>query len=405
MTIQKQIEDIKNRAACAIHGMKNHKEIHLPDNDGFNEVIIMMHNASSKEQLAEAYYMYINLCIGCGYGDGSIIAGIMQNKNVNEKFGVNIDSVVKSLINIRSNSVNLGTVIMDENPVKKESAKEKDPLDGLSEKDIIRYASYYDPNEKAANEFGSTEMDILKGDLLGMRAKRRKAAYEWVKKNIDINKVLKKNIQEVNNIKNDSKQEKIKSELVHDETQMNAKTVESNQTKTVQQTVAAHSETGGFNINNFIKSEQRPKPVVNTVASKMPIQQQPVNSVFLHQICGLEPTQILEEILKHFKFLPETTVINAFYDLYNNKYLAKKMKEFNSKQRPNNPYLTQVNINEYIDEPSLLARYSYAFTMPSNDKGYVIVVLFNPIPETLNNGTVQYPLHIFKAKLKKDDNK
>ena len=72
------------------------------------------------------------------------------------------------------------------------------------------------------------------------------------------------------------------------------------------------------------------------------------------------------------------------------------MKELNAKQRSNNPYLTQVNINEYIDAPELLDKYSLCFTMPCNDKKQIIVVLFNPTPVLDNNGVLNYPLHIFK---------
>jgi hypothetical protein len=73
------------------------------------------------------------------------------------------------------------------------------------------------------------------------------------------------------------------------------------------------------------------------------------------------------------------------------------MKELDCKQRANNPYLTQVDINKYIDVPELIAQYSLCFTLPCNNKKQLIVVLFNPNPEVGKNGLLQYPIHIFKA--------
>jgi hypothetical protein len=81
------------------------------------------------------------------------------------------------------------------------------------------------------------------------------------------------------------------------------------------------------------------------------------------------------------------------------------MKACNSKNRPNNLLLTQVDINEYIAEPELLSKYPLCFTAPCNDKGYVIVVLFDPVVKPTDDGRVQYPMHVFKAKLTNPANK
>ena len=163
------------------------------------------------------------------------------------------------------------------------------------------------------------------------------------------------------------------------------------------------------NINNFIKNEQPPIPgVINmpgVQAAAQPQQQsvQAKPAIFPHQIDKVSDEDMLADVGKHYKLITHV-VAPPLYDLVRNKFLAKKMKELNCKQRSNNPYFTQVNILEYIDDPGLLARFPLAFTLPCNDKGYIIMVLFNPTPEVLQNGHIQYPLHIFKAKLTKSAN-
>lgn len=161
----------------------------------------------------------------------------------------------------------------------------------------------------------------------------------------------------------------------------------------VQQSTVAHTEGGGFNIGNFIKQNQSAK---HTTPSRDDAQQQPKSTAFPHQICGLTDEQIVAEVSKHFK-VSQALPAYALYDLANNKFLSRKMKELDAKQRPNNPYLTQVNINEYIDVPELLEKYPLCFTMPCNDKKKIIVVLFSPVAMPDKNGVLNYPLHIFKA--------
>ena len=162
--------------------------------------------------------------------------------------------------------------------------------------------------------------------------------------------------------------------------------------QTQQGAAAAHTE-GAFNIGNFIKSQQ-PIYVPNVQ------QQRPV--VFPHQM-GLTQQQIADEVNKHFKLIPKdkrdyTITADALYDLINDKRLSQKMKELGSKQRPNNPYLTQVNITDYIDIPKLLQSYQLCFTTPCKDNRKIIVILFNPNPVPDNNGVLHYPLHIFDAR-------
>lgn len=199
-------------------------------------------------------------------------------------------------------------------------------------------------------------------------------------------------IAELNSVTNILCNIKKQTEDIKASTKDNNKTIiASNNTSVqeVQSSAAAHNL--GFNINNFIK--QQPTIMPNVLQ-----QQQPKPTVFPHQICGLTDEQITDVVSKHFKVL-ETLPVYPLYDLLNNKYLAHKMKEFNCKHRPNNPYLIQVNMNEYIDVPELLDKYKLCFTMPCHDKGYIIVVLFNTNPVPNKDGLLQYPLHVLKAKL------
>lgn len=149
----------------------------------------------------------------------------------------------------------------------------------------------------------------------------------------------------------------------------------------VNSTQAAHT-TGGFNISNFVKD----KATDNKSNYDNPV------VVFPHQICRLTDDQIVQYVAKHFKVL-EPLPAYALYDLANNKLLARKFKELGA-QRPNNLYLTQVNIDTIHDVETL--NYNTAFTAPCKDKNSVIVVLFNTTPEN-TNGILQYPLSIFKT--------
>ena len=64
---------------------------------------------------------------------------------------------------------------------------EGEELKGMSEKEIREWASKYDPNEKAVNSNGSTASDVEIGDTFGILAKRREAAYAWVKEHDEKN--------------------------------------------------------------------------------------------------------------------------------------------------------------------------------------------------------------------------
>ena len=179
-----------------------------------------------------------------------------------------------------------------------------------------------------------------------------------------------------------------------------------------QQPAAAYNNGYGFNIGNFIKpqAQQQQTPMQQQQPIPMQQQHQVKPTVFPHQICGLTQEQIAEEVGKHVKLIPKenrnyTIHADVLYDLVNNKLLSRKMKELDCKHRANNPYLTQVNINEYIGEPELLAQYPLCFTMPCNDKKKLIMVLFNPNPVMDKNGILQYPLHIFKATKTNNANK
>lgn len=175
-----------------------------------------------------------------------------------------------------------------------------------------------------------------------------------------------------------------------------------------QQAAAAHTMSA-FNINNFVKKSQPqqtqpqaatgvPAPTVQQTQPKQQLYQLP------HETCGLTDQQIVEEVGKHFSLFQQGIPSYALYDLLHNSLLPKKMKEFGSKQRPNNPYLTQVILDEYTDNPETLQKYNLAFTIPCKDKRYVIVIFYNAIPVADQRGCLMYPLNIFKAKLSKPSN-
>lgn len=408
-TIDEQVKEIKDCAECAIYYMDNHKLPWLKDDGSFEDTINSMHNAQNKDKLGDAYYKYINLCIMHGYSDGDIIAGIMQNDAKNNEFNVNIDSVIKSLIEIKYTTVKLSDPVIKKPEVSQPKAEEKStskndvpkaeekPTDAdndkkaddntaggikISDKIIKKIEGKLKYISGITNKVVNNQSEDIANDI--NKIKSVSAEAKQMITSIDPTSCSKEEIAELNDA----------SAAIDNSLKMldNALKISTAQSNTVQQPAAAHTE-GGFNIANFVKQNQQP-----VSGPKVPVdnkhQQKP--TAFPHQICGLTDDQIVAEVNKHFKVIQELPAY-ALYDLINNKLLIRKMKELDAKQRPNNPYLTQVNINEYIDVPELLAQYPLCFTMPCNDKKQVIIVLFNPNPVLDKNGILNYPLHIFKA--------
>lgn len=442
-TIEEQVKEIKQCADCAIYTMVDHKLPWLPDDGSFDNVINSMHIAQNKDQLSEAYYAYINLCINHGYSDGEIIGGIMQNDTKNKEFNVNIDTVIKSLIEIKT-PVKLTEPT--EEPVKQVSNNAEPTISaddtGRSKSFMNKLKSTSSEIAKASQPKVSKEENTSAGGIKitnkSVDKIKKKVNYvsnlanklqnnnsedpvtdfsnivsigEEVKRMIsaiDPTSCNEEEISELNdlsaNAANAVKKAKESFKIIVDSSKNNSKqeTIAKESTN-VEQAAAAHTE-GGFNIGNFVKQDQQPVTGPNMPGTNTNKQTQQKKVAFPHEICGLTDEQIKEEVKKHFKVL-ETLPAYPLYDLLNNKLLAKMMKSLDAKQRPNNPYLTQVNINEYIDVPDLLSKYSLCFTMPCNDKNQVIMVLFNPNPVPDKNGVLQYPLHIFKATRNNNTNK
>ena len=98
MKLEEKIKQIKSEADSAIYAMKDHKLVEDKNNTSFDDAIYKMHNAANKDELAKAYTDYIQLAICNHYNDACIIAGIMQNAELNKNYGVDIDKVIGSLI-------------------------------------------------------------------------------------------------------------------------------------------------------------------------------------------------------------------------------------------------------------------------------------------------------------------
>jgi hypothetical protein len=414
-SIEEQVKEIKGCAECAIFSMVGHKTSYLPDKGVLDGPIKAMKIAQNKDKLAEAYYDYIVAAIASGFSNGEIIAGIMQNEEQNKKFNVSIDSVIEALISIKS-PINIRTIPTTKPAVDAKPTEEAKPVENTDKELKIG---------KAVNKI-SQKLDYAGSLLLKLEKGKSENVEEDVNKIKDISKEVYDMILEIDpdscnekeinllnvclervkeiptklknfkapvvetkqeNAESDKKSEVVKTEEKKSEAPTN--------TAPVQQTEAAHT-TGGFDIANFVKGPKVTPPAANTVPEK------PKSVVFPHQICGLTNDQLVEELRKHFKVNEEIPGY-PLYDLLYNRYLAQKMKELDAKQRPNNPFLTQVDINRYVDSPELLAQYSLCFTMPCNNKKQVIVVLFNPTPVPDKNGVLNYPLNIFKT-AKKNNN-
>ena len=249
----------------------------------------------------------------------------------------------------------------------------------------------------ARRSLNSIEDDASANRILSICAEANKTV-ENIETNDEKIVELKKEINSIINVVTTELQKKQQPQAQQQEqqqkpqhTQQPQAQQQEKQQKPVRQQQAANN-VGGFDISNFIK-QQSPSINVNVGQNIMPKQ-----SVFPHQIDGLTDEQMIAEVGNHYKFLSNAQVeLYPMYDLIKNRYLKKKMTELDAKQRPNNPFLTQVNITEYIAEPDLLNKYQMCFTIPCNDKRQVIMVLFSPVAVPGNNGALQYPLHIFKA--------
>lgn len=450
-TIEEQVNEIKHYGECAVYGMENHKVVYLPDDGSFNDIINAMHNAQNKDTLAEVYYNYIINAISHGYSDGEIIGGIMQNEEQNEKFSINIESVIKSLINIKYTRIDL------DSPTKStESTNTNEHKKSFSEK---AQAAFNDSTGKTNNEHKKsfpekvraafndntgkpkTNNEQNNGPIINAEASdipvndtsdkdklfnkiHKKMNYiESVVNALTTNKsqsvahdinLVKTTVKQINDLVLSVDPKKYEPKDIATLNNLSAKAnsyldivakIEMGNTNTVvskdkqqgevEQQAVAHTE-GGFNITNFIKPNQQPIAGPNMPNPNR--MQQQKTSVLPHEICGLTDEQMIEEVKKHFKIIQPVNTY-PLYDLLKNKILAHKMKELNAKQRSNNPYLTQVNINEYIDIPELLAHYNLCFTIPCNEKDKVIVVLYNSNLVRDNTGALNYPLNIFKATL------
>ena len=356
MTIEKRISEIKEHASYMKHEMRLNNFIpsHLNTlgakmHPVYVPIVEKMQNAKSKEELSKAYASYIEVSMNVpGFDDNYISAGIMANELKNKEFNVDINAIIHSYLAKFKNADSVNLSVKD---------------------------SKVPDNKKS----------------------------EPVKSDKVVNNEVKKSQQSA---EDSNKSKKIEN-------------VEQVSNATVQQAAPAHSETG-FNINNFIKHEQptiqmpiinpnsaNVRPVINNPAipndAAIAEQQKKSDMLLPHQTCGLSDEEIIAENSKHYKNLVGGISAYALYDLLHNKYLTKKMKELNAKDRPNNPQLKQVPVTECTDEPNLIERYPLAFTMQCNDKGQVIVVLFNPNVELDAKDKPAYPIYICKGKLIKPD--
>lgn len=347
MTIEERIVEIKKHASYMRHGMKDNNFIpsHLHTlgvtmRPIYVPIVDKMLNAKSKEELSKAYGEYIEVSMRVpGFSDYDIIGGIMDNEEKNKEFNVSMDAIIHSY------------------------------LSKFKTNDSVKLGAK-NPKDADTKKSESAKSDKLVND-------------------------------------NKKPQQPVETE--------NAEQVVTEN----QQVAAAHSETG-FNINNFIKHNQpsiqmpimnpananmRPATNNSSVQDNAVAAEEKKNADMLlpHQTCKLSDEEIIAYNDKHYKNLAGGISAYALYDLLKSDLLTKKMKELNAKDRPNNPQLKQVPVTECTDEPNLIERYPLAFTMQCNDKGQVIVVLFNPNVELDSKNKPAYPIYICKGKLIKPD--
>lgn len=424
-------KEMKHSIPYAKYQVKDLRPLEIRREPLFDGVISAMKAANSREQLLEMYSRYIKMCKVYKFyiSDAIILAALLSNENKNAEFGITEDALIDAYYDMTSNDVimNMATIVNDvhKEPEQKKAkrvdgqdtrhdeTKEKDkPNQGgpsiKGKHDNSKEFSMIDIKIKAVKDLESM-IKGADGNILSNVFAACKDANTAISM-INPSKLSKDEIVHLNDLTAYVNSVDAKAKARVEEIKKNG----------LKQGAAAHTM-GGFNINNFEKKPAVPlagpatRPVPPSVKQAQAVANEPVvngastnnsnphqHHKLPHEECGLTDEQIVEEVNKHFKILPGYTVTAyPLYDLLNNPLLRQRMKQYGSKQRPNNPFLTQIDLSTIAlpeEDKEAFAKYTMGFTIPCKDKNSVIVVYYNPIPIIDKCGCATYPINIIKGK-------
>lgn len=433
-------KEMKEKIGYAKFQVVNLRPVEIRNERLFDGVISAMKAANTAEVLLESYWRYIQMCKVYKFyiSDDVIIAAILSNEDKNKQFGITEDALIESYYDLVSNEprMSVATIVPQKSETesasdaeskkaktvnpnaaaeKHDETKEKDkPKSGgptiKGKYDNSKEFSMVDLKIKAVKDLESTILSA-DGNILANVFAACKDANTAISM-INPSKLSKDEIAHLNDLTAYVNSVDAKAKARVEEIKKNG----------LQQGAAAHSMTG-FNISNFEKNPATPpisgpaaRPIPPSVRQAQAVAAEPVvngapvhdaskehhHHKLPHEECGLTDAQIIEEVNKHFKILPGYTVTAyPLYDLLNNPLLRQRMKQYGSKQRPNNPFLTQIDITTIAlpeEDKAAFAKYTMAFTIPCKDKNSVIVVYYNPIPVIDKCGCATYPINIIKGK-------
>ena len=73
------------------------------------------------------------------------------------------------------------------------------------------------------------------------------------------------------------------------------------------------------------------------------------------------------------------TQVNSLLCLAKNGFIKKKMKEYDAKDRPNNPQFYEIPLDPYVTDENK-GKYDICFKLNTKDKKHPIIILYNTIP-------------------------
>lgn len=432
-------KEMKEKIGYAKFQVTDLRPVEIRNERLFDGIISAMKAANTVEELLESYWRYIQMCKVYKFyiSDDVIIAALLSNEDKNKQFGITEDVMIEAYYNVISNEprMTVDTIVPKKNETKTspdaepkkaktvnlqaavekhDETKEKDKPKSSSptikgKYDNSKEFSMVDIKIKAVKDLEST-IPSADGNILANVFAACKEANSAIYM-INPSKLSKNEIAHLNDLTAYVNSVEVKAKARVEEIKKNG----------LKQGAAAHTM-GGFNVNNFEKNPTPPtsgpatRPIPPSVRQAQAVAAEPVvngapvhdaskehhHHKLPHEECGLTDEQIVEEVNKHFKILPGYTVTAyPLYDLLNNPLLRQRMKQYGSKQRPNNPFLTQIDLSTIAlpeEDKEAFAKYTMAFTIPCKDKNSTIVVYYNPIPVIDKCGCATYPINIVKGK-------
>ena len=433
MTKETFRSEMKKNVQYAKFQIKDLRPVEIRREGLFDGVISAMKAAQTKEQLLSAYSRYIQMCKIYKFyiSDNAIIAAILSNEDKNTQFGITEDEFIDAYYDLVSNEshIQMATIV----PAKQEQVEVPEPKkakkaelqnnsnqfkqqnsnNAPANKNNTRDIALVDAKVKVIKDLEST-IQNGDGNILSNVFAACKDANSTICA-IDPKRLSSQEIEYLNT----------QTAYITDVENKAKARVEDIKKNGLKQKSAAHT-LGGFNVNNFEKNTVPPlagpatRPIPPSVKAVQSVAQSPVvngagtiptnnghahHHRLPHEECGLTDDQIVKEVCKHVKLLPGYNApAYALYDLIKSPELKQKMKQYGSKQRPNDPFLTQIELDAISlpdEDKDAYTKYSMAFTTPCKDKNHIIVVYYNPVPIIDACGCQTYNINILKSKLVK----